>query len=45
MDGFEWVAFERVPQLTTPKMAAVLAGRISLAAVLDTLRQRQPALV
>lgn len=43
MDDFQWVEFGRVPQLTTPKMAAVLAGRIGLAQVLDTLRQRQPA--
>lgn len=44
MDDFRWVEFDRVPQLTTPKMAAVLAGRLDLVDVLGTLRQLQPAL-
>ncbi len=44
MDDYRWVEFERVPQMTTPKMAAVLAGLISLADVFGTLQQHQPAL-
>jgi putative (di)nucleoside polyphosphate hydrolase len=37
MDGYEWVRFERVAELCTPKMTAVLHGRLDLQRVLDTL--------
>jgi 8-oxo-dGTP pyrophosphatase MutT (NUDIX family) len=30
MDGYDWVSFERVAELCTPKMAAVLCGRLDL---------------
>jgi len=37
MDGYDWVRFERVAQLCTPKMTAVLHGRLELQRVLDEL--------
>jgi 8-oxo-dGTP pyrophosphatase MutT (NUDIX family) len=37
MDGFGWFAFEQVAQHVTPKMAAVLTGRIDLPQVLQRL--------
>jgi 8-oxo-dGTP pyrophosphatase MutT (NUDIX family) len=37
MDGYDWVGFERVGELCTPKMAAVLRGRLDLQRVLDAL--------
>jgi 8-oxo-dGTP pyrophosphatase MutT (NUDIX family) len=38
MDGFGWFAFERVHQLCTPKMAAVLGERMALRELLDRLQ-------
>ncbi len=37
MDGYDWVRFERVGELCTPKMTAVLQGRLNLQRVLDDL--------
>jgi 8-oxo-dGTP pyrophosphatase MutT (NUDIX family) len=37
MDGYDWVRFERVAELCTPKMTAVLHGRLNLQRVLDDL--------
>ncbi|MCU0965199.1 MAG: NUDIX domain-containing protein [Burkholderiaceae bacterium] len=37
MDGYDWVGFERVGERCTPKMAAVLCGRLDLRRVLDEL--------
>ena len=37
MDGYAWCAFERIGARCTPKMTAVLHGRISLQRVLDEL--------
>ena len=37
MDGYDWVSFERVAELCTPKMTAVLHGRLNLQRVLDEL--------
>jgi putative (di)nucleoside polyphosphate hydrolase len=37
MDGYDWVRFERVAELCTPKMTAVLHGRLNLQRVLDEL--------
>lgn len=41
MDGFGWFAFERVRQLCTPKMSAVLAEHIALPALYAQLQQQQ----
>ena len=38
MDGYGWFGFARIGKLCTPKMAAVLQGRIDLAQVLQRLR-------
>ncbi len=38
MDGYAWVGFERIGTLCTPKMAAVLTGRMDLQRVLEDLR-------
>jgi putative (di)nucleoside polyphosphate hydrolase len=37
MDGYDWVRFERVGELCTPKMTAVLHGRLNLQRLLDEL--------
>jgi len=37
MDGYDWVHFERVGERCTPKMTAVLHGRLNLQRVLDEL--------
>jgi len=37
MDGYGWFGFERIGELCTPKMTAVLAGRMNLPRVLDEL--------
>jgi hypothetical protein len=37
MDGYDWVRFERVGERCTPKMTAVLHGRLNLQRVLDEL--------
>ena len=37
MDGYDWFGFERIGELCTPKMTAVLHGRLSLQRVLDDL--------
>jgi putative (di)nucleoside polyphosphate hydrolase len=37
MDGYDWVHFERVRERCTPKMTAVLHGRLNLQRVLDEL--------
>ncbi len=37
MDGYDWVRFERVGERCTPKMTAVLHGRLNLPRVLDEL--------
>ncbi|MGL6108671.1 MAG: NUDIX domain-containing protein [Rubrivivax sp.] len=37
MDGYDWFGFERIGELCTPKMTAVLAGRMNLPRVLDEL--------
>ena len=39
MDGFDWFAFDQVGALCTPKLAAVLCGRLDLEAVLGRLRE------
>jgi 8-oxo-dGTP pyrophosphatase MutT (NUDIX family) len=38
MDGYAWVGFERIGTLCTPKMAAVLNGRVDLPRLLEDLR-------
>jgi 8-oxo-dGTP pyrophosphatase MutT (NUDIX family) len=42
MDGFGWFAFARVPDLCTPRLAAVLCQRLDLAQLLARLRSRDP---
>ena len=42
MDGYDWVRFERVAELCTPKMTAVLHGRLNLQRVLDELVGASP---
>lgn len=44
MDGFGWFAFDRIPALCTPKLAALLTVELDLAATLAQLAgtQRQP---
>jgi 8-oxo-dGTP pyrophosphatase MutT (NUDIX family) len=37
MDGYDWVRFERVAELCTPKMTAVLHGRLNLQRLLNDL--------
>jgi len=37
MDGYDWVRFERVGEFCTPKLTAVLHGRLNLQRVLDEL--------
>jgi 8-oxo-dGTP pyrophosphatase MutT (NUDIX family) len=37
MDGYDWVRFERVGERCTPKMTAVLHGRLNLPRVFDEL--------
>jgi 8-oxo-dGTP pyrophosphatase MutT (NUDIX family) len=45
MDGYDWFGFDRVAQLCTARMAAVLGGRLDLARVLERLQaQCAPAL-
>jgi putative (di)nucleoside polyphosphate hydrolase len=41
MDGYGWFAFDDVRQRCTPKMGAVLLGRIDLRRVLDDLRSQE----
>jgi hypothetical protein len=44
MDGFGWFGFDRIESLCTPKLAALLARRLDLAAIvaqLDSAR-REP---
>jgi 8-oxo-dGTP pyrophosphatase MutT (NUDIX family) len=38
MDGYDWFGFDRIAELCTTKMTAVLRGRIDLWRVLDDLR-------
>jgi putative (di)nucleoside polyphosphate hydrolase len=40
MDGYDWCGFERIGELCTPKMTAVLHGRLSLQRLLDDLLGR-----
>ena len=42
MDDYGWFGFERIAGLCTPKMTAVLCGRIELPRVLDRLLRRLP---
>jgi 8-oxo-dGTP pyrophosphatase MutT (NUDIX family) len=42
MDGYDWVSFERVAELCTPKMTAVLHGRLELQRVLEGLMAAPP---
>lgn len=44
MDGYGWFEFERIAELCTSKMAAVLNGRIDLTRVLDELSGQTEAL-
>jgi 8-oxo-dGTP pyrophosphatase MutT (NUDIX family) len=37
MDGYGWFGFDRIAALCTPKMAAVLQGRIDLPQLLERL--------
>lgn len=37
MDGYDWVRFEQVAERCTPKLTAVLHGRLNLRRVLDDL--------
>ena len=37
MDAFGWFAFERVAELCTPRMGALLVGNVGLAATFDRL--------
>jgi 8-oxo-dGTP pyrophosphatase MutT (NUDIX family) len=37
MDAFGWFAFDRVAELCTPRMAALLVDNVGLAATLDTV--------
>ncbi|HYN60099.1 MAG TPA: NUDIX hydrolase [Rubrivivax sp.] len=37
MDGYDWFGFERIGTLCTPKMTAVLTGRVNLQRVFDDL--------
>jgi 8-oxo-dGTP pyrophosphatase MutT (NUDIX family) len=37
MDGYDWVRFDRVGELCTAKMTAVLRGRLNLQQLLDEL--------
>ena len=39
MDGFGWFAFDRIAELCTPKLAALLAAALDLEAV-DALARR-----
>jgi len=39
MDGFGWFPFSEIPQLCSPKLAAVLTQRLDLAGVLARLKQ------
>lgn len=41
MDGFGWFPFAQVPQRCTRKLAAVLCGRLDLAAMLARLGERE----
>ena len=43
MDGFGWFPFSRIPQLCSPKLAAVLTQRLDLPGVLARLHE-SPAL-
>jgi 8-oxo-dGTP pyrophosphatase MutT (NUDIX family) len=43
MDGFDWFAFEQIGALCTPKLAAVLCGRLDLERVLERLRETAAA--
>jgi 8-oxo-dGTP pyrophosphatase MutT (NUDIX family) len=40
MDGFGWFAFDRVAELCTPRMAALLGDSVGLGATLDKLLDR-----
>ncbi len=40
MDGYGWFGFECIAELCTPKMAAVLNGRLNLPRVLEALSAR-----
>jgi hypothetical protein len=37
MDGYDWVRFEQIGERCTPKMAAVLRGRLDLQGLLGEL--------
>jgi hypothetical protein len=37
MDGYDWFGFERIGELCTPKMTAVLTGRVNLQRVQQDL--------
>lgn len=42
MDGYGWFGFPRIGELCTPKMTAVLRGRLHLPRVLDRLQRLAP---
>ena len=44
MDGYDWFGFERIGELCTSKMTAVLHGRLNLQRVLDDLLGTEVAL-
>ena len=37
MDGFGWFGFDRIAELCTPKLAALLTRRLDLAALVEQL--------
>ena len=43
MDGFGWFAIDRLPELCTSRMAAVLTQALDLGRVVDALQPPQPA--
>ena len=43
MDGFGWFGLDRLTELCTPRMAAVLTGSLDLGRVLDELLSPPPA--
>ena len=43
MDGFGWFAFDRIAELCTPKLAAVLRDALDLDAVVDAARSPRAA--
>jgi 8-oxo-dGTP pyrophosphatase MutT (NUDIX family) len=43
MDGFGWFAIDRLPELCTARMAAVLTQALDLGRVVESLQPQQPA--